>query len=63
MLTKVPLEQLNRYTFFHVGLRVVYNYLYVTTSKRSASYLRTLVFQASLIPAVAIFIKASTILT
>ncbi|KAK2591942.1 hypothetical protein QQS21_010346 [Conoideocrella luteorostrata] len=56
---KIPLAQMNQYTIIHVGCRLVYNYLYVTTRKRSLSYLRTIVFQASIFPAVAIFINAA----
>ncbi|KAJ6781663.1 hypothetical protein PWT90_01413 [Aphanocladium album] len=61
-LAKVPQEDMTRYTVIHVACRLVYNYLYVTTSKRSLSYLRTLVFQVSIYPAIAIFFKAATAL-
>lgn len=53
---------MTRYTIIHVACRLVYNYLYVTTSTRRMSYLRTIVFQVSIYPAVAIFFKAATLL-
>ncbi|KAJ3474323.1 hypothetical protein NLG97_g9898 [Lecanicillium saksenae] len=61
-LAKVPQEQMTKYTVIHVACRLVYNYLYVTTSRRSLSYLRTLVFQVSIYPAIAIFFKAASAL-
>ncbi len=51
-----------RYTVIHVASRLAYNVLYVTTAKRSLSYLRTIVFQVSIYPAIAIFLKAATAL-
>ncbi|KAJ4156043.1 hypothetical protein LMH87_001257 [Akanthomyces muscarius] len=59
---KVPQADMTRYTVIHVACRLVYNYLYVTTAKRSLSYLRTIVFQVSIYPAIAIFLKAATLL-
>lgn len=56
---KIPPAQMNQYTIIHVGCRLAYNYLYITTRKRSLSYLRTIVFQFSLFPAIAIFINAA----
>lgn len=53
---------MTRYTVIHVACRLAYNYLYVTTSKRSMSYLRTAVFQVSIYPAVAIFLQAAKLL-
>ncbi|OAA53536.1 Membrane-associated, eicosanoid/glutathione metabolism (MAPEG) protein [Cordyceps fumosorosea ARSEF 2679] len=61
-LAKVPQADMTRYTVIHVACRLVYNYLYVVTSKRSLSYLRTIVFQVSNYPAVAIFFKAASAL-
>uniref|UniRef100_A0A0B7K4W8 Uncharacterized protein n=1 Tax=Bionectria ochroleuca TaxID=29856 RepID=A0A0B7K4W8_BIOOC len=45
-LSNVPLADMNQYTLIHLSMRMVYNYLYVTTKTRRASYLRTIVFQA-----------------
>lgn len=56
---KIPQEQMFRYTAIHVVSRAIYNYLYVVTSSRKGSYLRTIVFQVSIYPAVAIFFKSA----
>ncbi|CEJ85895.1 hypothetical protein VHEMI03950 [[Torrubiella] hemipterigena] len=56
---KIPQDQMFRYTAIHVVSRAIYSYLYVVTSSRKGSYLRTLVFQVSIYPAVAIFFKAA----
>ncbi|VUC37261.1 unnamed protein product [Clonostachys rosea] len=58
-LAKLPAAEMNRYTLIHVGMRAVYNYLYISTKSRRGSYLRTAVFQLSLYPAVAIFCRAA----
>lgn len=50
---------MNYYTIVHVVTRALYNYLYVKTSTRRSSYLRTAVFQFSAYPAVAIFLRAA----
>jgi uncharacterized MAPEG superfamily protein len=59
---KIPQDQMTKYTLIHVGCRLAYNYLYVTTRRRSLSFLRTIVFQISIYPAIAIFVKAASIL-
>lgn len=51
-----------RYTVIHLVSRAIYNYLYVATKSRKYSYLRTIVFQISIYPSVAIFFKAATLL-
>ncbi|QIW98843.1 hypothetical protein AMS68_004361 [Peltaster fructicola] len=61
-LARIPKETLDRYTIFYVIMRVVYTYLYLFTKSRSGSYLRTIVFQVSLIPAVGMILKASQVL-
>lgn len=50
---------MNRYTLIHLGTRVAYNYLYVSTKTRGASYLRTAVFQFSVYPSVAVLFTAA----
>ncbi|KFX88010.1 hypothetical protein O988_09190 [Pseudogymnoascus sp. VKM F-3808] len=57
--TEISSTRMNSYTIIHVASRLVYVYLYVTTKKRTLSYLRTIVFQISLFPAIAIFISAA----
>ncbi|KAK8141842.1 hypothetical protein MY1884_006713 [Beauveria asiatica] len=61
-LAKLPQEDMTRYTVIHVACRLVYNILYLTTAKRSRSYLRTIVFQFSIYPSIAIFFKAASAL-
>lgn len=59
ILAKVPQEDMNRYTVIHVACRLVYNLTYLAASSRSSSLLRTIVFQVSIYPAIAIFLKAA----
>lgn len=61
-MAKLPREDMTRYTVIHVVCRLLFNYLYVTTKTRRMSYLRTIVFQVSLYPVVAIFLRAASIL-
>lgn len=56
---KIPVAQMNQYALIHIVSRAIYHYLYVTTSSRKGSYLRTLVFQIGIYPAVAIFFTAA----
>lgn len=53
---------MNYYTVVHVASRLIFYYLYVSTKTRPRSYLRTLIFQVSIYPAVAIFFNAARIL-
>ncbi|CAG9990555.1 unnamed protein product [Clonostachys byssicola] len=50
-LSNVSVDDMNQYTLIHLSMRMLYNYLYVTTKTRRGSYLRTIVFQVSLYPA------------
>lgn len=50
---------MNRYTLLHLGARLAYNYLYVTAETRRGSYWRTLVFQFSIYPSIAIIFRAA----
>lgn len=50
---------MNRYTLIHLGTRVVFNYLYITTKKRSFSYARTIVFNYGVYQSVSIFFAAA----
>ena len=59
---KIPQDEMTKFTLIHVGCRLAYNFLYVTTRRRSLSYLRTIVFQFSIYPSIAIFFKAASIL-
>jgi hypothetical protein len=59
---KEPKASMDYYTLVHVGARIAYNYLYLTTSKRKSSYLRTAAFQVGLYPAVAILCRAAKVL-
>jgi hypothetical protein len=61
-LAKVPVADMNRYTIIHVGTRIVYYYLYLNTSTRASSLLRTAAFQISWYPAVAVIFTASKVL-
>lgn len=53
---------MNYYTLVHVAMRAIYNYAYVTTKTRRASYFRTAVFQCSAYPALAIFFRAARVM-
>lgn len=61
-IANIPREDMLRYTVIHLVSRAIYNYLYVVTKTRKYSYLRTIVFQISIYPSVAIFFKAATLL-
>jgi hypothetical protein len=62
-IAKVPVADMNRYTVIHVGTRALYYYLYLTTGTRASSLLRTLVFQITWYPAVAVIFTASKVLS
>jgi hypothetical protein len=53
---------MNRYTVIHVGTRALYYYLYLTAGTRASSLLRTLVFQVTWYPAIAVIFSASKVL-
>jgi len=61
-ITKVPQADMDRFTIIHLVTRILYYYFYLTASKRSSSLLRTLTFQFTNYPAVAIFWKAASAL-
>ena len=61
-VAKVPVDTMNRYTTIHLVCRLIYTYFYLTIGTRKGSYLRTLIFQFSVYPSVAIFFKAAVAL-
>ncbi|PWN43841.1 hypothetical protein IE81DRAFT_322013 [Ceraceosorus guamensis] len=57
-VAKLPAHELNSLTLAYLALRVIYNYLYVTTSSRGGSFIRTAVFQGTVIIMVRLFWKS-----
>lgn len=56
------MDEMNRYAAAHVSCRVIFTALFMMTTNRTFSYVRTLVFLASMVPSVAIFQRAAAIL-
>lgn len=56
---QVPVAEMNKYAIIHIASRIIYNYLYLNTKSRRFSFLRTIVFQISIYPSIAIFFKAA----
>ncbi|KAF2754666.1 hypothetical protein EJ05DRAFT_129265 [Pseudovirgaria hyperparasitica] len=60
-LAKIPKADMDRYTTIHIVSRVLFYYFYLTMGTRRSSYLRTAVFQATLYPAIAVFLHAARV--
>ncbi|SCZ98303.1 BZ3500_MvSof-1268-A1-R1_Chr3-2g06282 [Microbotryum saponariae] len=61
-MARLPAETMNRFVFTWLGLRALYNVLYIGTNGHKLSFLRSLTFLGGILSTFNIFIKAGRVL-